>query len=249
MNYKDYIKWERLPSTWCPGCAIGTVFKQLTFVLEKMNVPREELVVVSGIGCSGRTAGYFNVDSVHSTHGRAIAVAEGIKLANPKLKVIVFSGDGDLVGIGGNHFLHAARRNADLTVICINNSIYGMTGGQMAPTTPVGAKTLTSPFGAHAAPLNIQGIVTSNTRHFYGRGSAYQINHLQKVMREALEWPGFAFIDAMSFCIENYGRRLGFKNGFEMMFKLKADFRLNLNPTGLLKDNELGVVKNAGPES
>jgi 2-oxoglutarate/2-oxoacid ferredoxin oxidoreductase subunit beta len=249
MNYKDYIKWERLPSTWCPGCAIGTVFKQLTFVLEKMNVPREELVVVSGIGCSGRTAGYFNVDSVHSTHGRAIAVAEGIKLANPKLKVIVFSGDGDLVGIGGNHFLHAARRNADLTVICINNAIYGMTGGQMAPTTPVGAKTLTSPFGAHAAPINIQGVVTSNPRHFYGRGSAYQINHLQKIMREALEWPGFAFIDAMSFCIENFGRRLGFKNGYEMLFKLKADFRLNLNPTGLLKDNELGVVKNAGPES
>ncbi len=249
MNYKDYIKWERLPSTWCPGCAIGTVFKQLTFALEKLNIPREELVVVSGIGCSGRTAGYFNVDSVHSTHGRAIAVAEGIKLANPKLKVIVFSGDGDLVGIGGNHFLHAARRNPDLTVICINNSIYGMTGGQMAPTTPVGAKTLTSPFGAHAAPINIQGIVTSNVRHFYGRGSAYQINHLQKIMREAIEWPGFAFIDAMSFCIENFGRRLGFKNGYEMLFKLKADFRLNLNPTGLLKDNELGVVKNAGPES
>ena len=249
MNYKDYVKWERLPSTWCPGCAIGTVFKQLTFTLEKMAMPREELVVVSGIGCSGRTAGYFNVDSVHSTHGRAIAVAEGIKLANPKLKVIVFSGDGDLVGIGGNHFLHAARRNADLTVICINNSIYGMTGGQMAPTTPVGSKTLTSPFGAHAAPINIQGIVTSNARHFYARGSAYQINHLQKIMREAIEWKGFAFIDAMSFCIENFGRRLGFKNGYEMLFKLKADFRLNLNPTGPLKDNELGVVKNAGPES
>ncbi len=249
MNYKDYVKWERLPSTWCPGCAIGTVFKQLTFALEKMNVPREELVVVSGIGCSGRTAGYFDVDSVHTTHGRAIAVAEGIKLANPKLKVIVFSGDGDLVGIGGNHFLHASRRNTDLTVICINNAIYGMTGGQMAPTTPVGAKTLTSPFGAHAAPINIQGIIASNARYFYGRGSAYQINHLQKIMREAIEWPGFAFVDAMSFCIENFGRRLGFKNGYEMLFKLKADFRLNLNPAGPLKDNELGVVKNAGPES
>jgi 2-oxoglutarate ferredoxin oxidoreductase subunit beta len=249
MNYKDYVKWERLPSTWCPGCAIGTVFKQLTFALEKLDVPREELVVVSGIGCSGRTAGYFNVDSVHTTHGRAIAVAEGIKRSNPKLKVIVFSGDGDLVGIGGNHFLHASRRNADLTVICINNSIYGMTGGQMAPTTPIGAKTLTSPYGSHIAPINIQGIVTSNARYFYGRGSAYQINHLQKIMREAIEWPGFAFVDAMSFCIENFGRRLGFKNGYEMLFKLKADFRLNLNPAGLLKDNELGVVKNAGPES
>jgi 2-oxoglutarate/2-oxoacid ferredoxin oxidoreductase subunit beta len=249
MNYKDYVKWDRLPSTWCPGCAIGTVFKQMTFVLEKMDVPRQELVVVSGIGCSGRAAGYFNADTVHATHGRAIAVAEGIKLANPKLKVIVFSGDGDLVGIGGNHFLHAARRNTDLTVICIDNAIYGMTGGQMAPTTPVGAKTLTSPFGAHPAPINIQGIVASNARHFYARGSVYQINHLQKIMREAIEWPGFAFVDTMAFCIENFGRRLGFKSGYEMLFKLKADFRLNLNPDGPLKDNELGVIKNAGPES
>jgi 2-oxoglutarate ferredoxin oxidoreductase subunit beta len=249
VNYKDYIKWDRMPTTWCPGCAIGTIFKQTAFALAEMGLAAEDMTVVSGIGCSGRAAGYFNSDSVHVTHGRALPVAEGIKRANPKLKVIVFSGDGDLVGIGGNHLLHAARRDVDLAVICVNNGIYGMTGGQMAPTTPTGEKTLTSPHGNAFAPLNIQGIVTSNARHFYGRGSAYQINHLQKVMREALEWKGFAFIDAMSFCIENYGRRLGFKNGYEMLFKLKADFRLNLNPTGLLKDNELGVVKNAGPES
>ncbi len=148
MNYKDYIKWDRMPTTWCPGCAIGTIFKQTAFALAEIGLAAEEMTVVSGIGCSGRAAGYFNVDSVHVTHGRALPVAEGIKRANPKLKVIVFSGDGDLVGIGGNHLLHAARRDVDLAVICVNNAIYGMTGGQMAPTTPTGEKTLTSPHGS-----------------------------------------------------------------------------------------------------
>jgi 2-oxoglutarate ferredoxin oxidoreductase subunit beta len=249
MNYKDYVKWERMPTTWCPGCGIGIIFKQLVFALEKLEMPREELVVVSGIGCSGRAAGYFDADSVHATHGRAIPVAEGIKRANGKLKVVVFSGDGDLVGIGGNHLLHAARRNVDLAVICVNNAIYGMTGGQMAPTTPAGARTPTSPSGAPYAPINMQGIVTSNLRHFFARSSAYQINHLQKVIREAVEWPGFAFIEALSFCIENYGRRIGFKNSHEMLFKIKEDFKVNAAPAGLLAANELGVVKHGDPTS
>ncbi len=248
MDYKDYVKWAKLPTTWCPGCGIGIAFKQLVFTLAKMDIPREELVVVSGIGCSGRAAGYFDVDSVHVTHGRAIAVAEGIKRSNAKLHVIVFSGDGDLVGIGGNHFLHASRRDVPLTVICINNGIYGMTGGQMAPTTPTGEKTLTSPFGAAFPPLNIQGIVTANPRHFYARASVYQINHLQKCMQDAIEWQGFAFIDTISFCIENFGRRLGFKTSTDMLFKIKQDFKINYNPDGLLAANELGVKKNGDPE-
>ena len=249
MTYKDYIKWERMPSTWCPGCAIGTIFKSLAFTLEKLNVAREELVVVSGIGCSGRAAGYFDCDSVHATHGRAIAVAEGIKRSQPGLKVIVFSGDGDLVGIGGNHFIHASRRDVDLTVICVNNGIYGMTGGQMAPTTPAGEKTLTSPHGTAFQPLNIQGLATASPRHFYARSSTYQVNHLQKIMREAIEWPGFAFVDVIAFCIENFGRRIGFKNGHEMLFRVKADFKMNAAPAGRLADNELGVVKHGGPGS
>jgi 2-oxoglutarate ferredoxin oxidoreductase subunit beta len=242
MNYKDYVKWDRWPTTWCAGCAIGMIFKQLTVVLARMAVPREELVVVSGIGCSGRAAGYFNADSVHVTHGRAIPVAEGIKRANPKLKVIVFSGDGDLVGIGGNHFLHASRRDEDMTVICVNNGIYGMTGGQMAPTSPTGIPTLTSPYGTPYAPLNIQGIVTSNRRHWYARSSAYHIAHLQKCIQEAIARQGFSFIEVMAFCIENFGRRLGFKNAYDMLFKLKVDYKLNLKPADRLADNELGVV-------
>ena len=246
MHYKDYVKWARMPSTWCGGCAIGIVFKQLTFTLAKMGEPRKNLVMVSGIGCSGRAAGYFNVDSVHTTHGRALPVAEGIKRGNPKLKVIVFSGDGDLSGIGGNHLIHAARRDIDLTVICIDNEIYGMTGGQMAPTSKRGAKTLTSLKGSDYYPINLQGLITSTPRHFYARGSAFRINHLQKCIQQALEWEGFAFVDAISYCIENHGRRLGFKNSFEMLDKIKADYRINSKPEGLLQPNELGIIKNEG---
>lgn len=244
MTYKDYIKWDRMPTSWCAGCSIGIVFKQLTFTLEKMKIPKKNLVVVSGIGCSGRAAGYFNTDSVHVTHGRAIPVAEGIKRANPCLKVIVFSGDGDLVGIGGNHLLHSSRRDIDITVICINNEIYGMTGGQMAPTSKIGAVTLTSPHGNTYPPIPIQGLITANARHFYARSSAYRLNHLQKCMQEGLEWKGFAFIDVISFCIENNGRRLGYKNGYEMLFQLKKDYVINSSRPGPLKDKELGIIKN-----
>lgn len=244
MSFKDYVRWSRMPTTWCGGCAIGIVFKQVTFVLEKMALPRERLVVVSGIGCSGRAAGYFACDSVHVTHGRAIPVAEGIKRGNPELTVLVFSGDGDLAGIGGNHLLHAARRDADLTVICINNQIYGMTGGQMAPTTPPGIKTLTSPLGNPFQAINLQGIITSNPRHFYARGSAYQINHLQKCVQSAIEHPGFAFVDVVSFCIENNGRRLGFRSGHEMLFQIKRDYKVQGRPEGLLKKGELGIIQN-----
>ena len=249
MDYKKYVKWGKWPTTWCPGCAIGVVFKQLVFTLEAEKIPKNELVVVSGIGCSGRAAGYFAVDSVHGTHGRAIPIAEGIKRANPRLKVIVFSGDGDLVGIGGNHLLHSSRRNIDLTVICINNEIYGMTGGQMAPTTKHESRTLTSVHGNPYQPLNIQGLISSNPSHFYGRTSSYQINHLRKVMAQALKWEGFSFLDVISYCIENNGRRQGFKSPYEMLVKIKQDYRINAKPEGLLGPNELGVVSHEFQES
>jgi 2-oxoglutarate ferredoxin oxidoreductase subunit beta len=243
MTYKDYVNWEKMPTSWCPGCAIGIIFKQLTFTLEKLDIKKEELVIVSGIGCSGRAAGYFASDSVHGTHGRAIPIAEGIKRANPALNVIVFSGDGDLVGIGGNHLIHSARRDIDLTVICINNETYGMTGGQMSPTTKEGAKTPTSPSGNRYYPINTQGILTSNKRHFYARSATYKINHLQKVMKEAIEWKGFAFVDAIAFCIENFGRRAGFKSAFEMLQKTKTDFKISPEKDAVLEEYELGIMK------
>ncbi len=132
-----------MPHIWCPGCGIGTTVNCFARALVESKLPLDKVAVVSGIGCTGRVAGYMNLDSFHTTHGRAIPFATGLKLANPDLNVVVYSGDGDLIAIGGNHFIHAARRNVDITVICVNNFIYGMTGGQVAPTTPVGATATT----------------------------------------------------------------------------------------------------------
>ncbi|MCD6082053.1 2-oxoacid:ferredoxin oxidoreductase subunit beta, partial [candidate division WOR-3 bacterium] len=142
-----YLRTERFPHIWCPGCGIGVVIGAFLRGWLETNIPREKLVVVSGIGCTSRAPGYLLFDTFHATHGRGIPFATGLKIANPDLTVVVIAGDGDLFSIGGNHFIHAARRNVDLTIICVNNFNYGMTGGQMAPTTPTDSKTTTSPYG------------------------------------------------------------------------------------------------------
>ena len=142
------LRVERIPHIWCPGCGIGTVFGAVMAAIQKSGHDLDQLAMVSGIGCTGRMAGYIRLDSFHTTHGRAIPFATGLKLARPETKVLVVSGDGDLLAIGGNHFIHAARRNIDLTVLCVNNLNYGMTGGQQAPSTPFGAKTTTSVAGS-----------------------------------------------------------------------------------------------------
>jgi len=155
-----FLKKGRIPHIWCSGCGIGIAFNAFVRAIEKAGFSQDKTVVVSGIGCSGRAAGYLDMDTYHTTHGRAIPFATGIKVANPKLNVVVFSGDGDLFAIGGNHIIHAARRNIDITVICINNFNYGMTGGQGGPTTPIDAKSTTTPYGASEHPFNLVYIAT-----------------------------------------------------------------------------------------
>ena len=157
-----YLRMDRIPHVWCPGCGIGTVVKCFSTALERTGADLDKTSVVSGIGCSGRAAGYLKLDGFHATHGRAIPFATGLKLGRPELLVTVFSGDGDLSGIGGNHFIHAARRNMDLLVILINNFIYGMTGGQNAPTTPLTAKSSTMPFGNFEPPFNIPHLASDD---------------------------------------------------------------------------------------
>src|SRR5512142_1728385 len=153
VEVDQYLRTERLPHIWCPGCGIGIAMRAMIQALSQSGLSMRDVAVVSGIGCTGRVAGYVKLDSFHTTHGRAIPFATGLKLANPKLKVIVYSGDGDLSAIGGNHLIHAARRNIDLKVICVNNMIYAMTGGQTAPTTPDHAITSTNPYGSFEARL------------------------------------------------------------------------------------------------
>jgi 2-oxoglutarate ferredoxin oxidoreductase subunit beta len=203
----DLIRTDRIPHIWCPGCGIGTVFSSCLTAIKATGIPYNEFAMVSGIGCSGRAAGYIKLDSFHTTHGRAIPFASGIKMAKPDLNVIVFSGDGDLMAIGGNHFIHAARRNMDMTVICVNNLIYGMTGGQVAATTPSKAKTTTTPFGNPDAPFNLPLMAYASGASYVARWTILHVRDLTNAIEEALSKKGFSFIEVLAPCPINYGRR------------------------------------------
>jgi len=174
-------------------------------------------VIVSGIGCTGRVAGYLKLDSFHTTHGRAIPFATGLHLANPELKVIVVSGDGDLVAIGGNHLIHAARRNIDITVICVNNFIYGMTGGQLAPTTPHLARTTTSPYGNHEYPFNVPHLVASCGATYVARWTSLHVRRMKRAMLEAIQKKGFSFVEVIAPCSTLYARKNRLGTGYDLM--------------------------------
>ncbi|MBU4502737.1 MAG: 2-oxoacid:ferredoxin oxidoreductase subunit beta [Nanoarchaeota archaeon] len=241
MNFKDYLKIERFPSSWCPGCGIGIVVCNTARVFEELKLKKEDITVVSGIGCTGRAAGYFNMDTIHGLHGRAIPLAEGVKIARPDMKVMVLSGDGDLIGIGGNHLIHACKRNTDITVICNNNHIYGMTGGQRSPMTDKGIKTITSPYGNEEDPVNVQGIVRANKR-FFARTTTFHILHMKSVIKEAIQHKGFSFVEIVSNCVENYGRRLGFKNAYDMLLNFKQTYKI-VKDAKELEWDEIGIIK------
>jgi 2-oxoglutarate ferredoxin oxidoreductase subunit beta len=202
-----YLRTDRIPHIWCPGCGIGTTVNCFTRAIDECGLDLDNLAIVSGIGCTGRVAGYTKLDSFHTTHGRAIPFATGLKLSNPKLKVVVYSGDGDLTAIGGNHFIHAARRNVDMTVICVNNLTYGMTGGQVTPTTPEDAIASTTPYGNFEQPFNLPYLAESCGAVYVARWTVYHVTQLKKAMREALSKKGFSFVEVISPCPTLYGRR------------------------------------------
>lgn len=202
-----YLREDRIPHIWCPGCGIGTAFNAFLTALEKIHFDKQKIAIVSGIGCSGRVAGYTNLDSFHTTHGRAIPFAEGLKAASPETKVVVISGDGDLASIGGNHLIHAGRKNIDITVICINNLNYAMTGGQVSATTPSKSITSTAPFGSFCKPLNLPFLAKASGAVYVARWTVAHVLQLQRAMTEALNKKGFSFVEVISQCPTLYERR------------------------------------------
>lgn len=224
---EPFLRTERIPHIWCPGCGIGTTVNCFARALLESKVDLNKVVVVSGIGCTGRVAGYVKLDSFHTTHGRAIPFATGLKLANPDLTVVVYSGDGDLTAIGGNHLIHAARRNLDIKVICVNNMIYAMTGGQTAPTTPANAVTSTAPLGQFEPAFNLVQLAESAGASYVARWTTYHVKQLSRSMTEVLAKRGFSFIEVLSPCPTLYQRRNKLGDGLDTMkyYKEKSKTR------------------------
>jgi 2-oxoglutarate ferredoxin oxidoreductase subunit beta len=206
----DLLRGERLPHIWCQGCGLGTALTTFISGLQWLEKNRDwdldRVAVVSGIGCTGRIAGYIRLDSFHTTHGRAIPFATGLKLANPNLKVVVLSGDGDIAGIGGNHFIHAARRNLDITVVCVNNFNYGMTGGQVGPTTPHEARAVTTQYGNFEYPFNLPYLAAASGATFVARWTVLHARRLEWTLRDAMAHPGFSFVEIIAPCSTAYAR-------------------------------------------
>jgi 2-oxoglutarate ferredoxin oxidoreductase subunit beta len=216
-----YLRQERMPHIWCEGCGNGILLNSFLEALDESKLDLDKVVVVSGIGCIGRAAGYINVDSFHTTHGRALAFATGVRLANPDLKVVVISGDGDLFAIGGNHFIHAARRNMDIKVICANNFNYGMTGGQYGPTTPLGSWTTTTPHGNIEHPFNLAHLAAASGAVYVARWTTLHVRRLRNSIEKALQKEGFSFIEVVSPCPELYGRYNKLGKAIDLMKRYK----------------------------
>ena len=242
MTYKDRLKLDLFPTIWCPGCGIGTIMMMLAMVLDEMRLDERNTVIVTGIGCTGRMGGYLKHEAVYTLHGRTLPVAEAIKTVRPEMNVIVVAGDGDTASIGGNHLIHTIRRNAPVTVLCNNNEIYGLTGGQTGPTTPTGTKTLSSPGGNPNTPINLQGLVRSSPHALYAKTTVYHQLHMRNVIQEAIEWPGFAFVDITSQCIENNGRRIGFASANEMLTFYRKTYKRAPKDATQLNAFEIGIV-------
>ncbi|MGO9174095.1 MAG: 2-oxoacid:ferredoxin oxidoreductase subunit beta [Rhodomicrobium sp.] len=213
----EFLRMERMPHIWCPGCGIGTVVTSFAEAIKAGGYDMDKIAVVSGIGCTGRVAGYVRFDSFHTTHGRAIPFATGLKLANPELKVVVISGDGDLTSIGGNHLIHAARRNMDLTVICVNNFTYGMTGGQVTPTTPNTANASTTPYGNYETPFSLPFLVDAAGATFVARWTSLHARNITQSIGQALKHKGFSFIEIIAPCTTLYQRRNRLGDGLDAM--------------------------------
>lgn len=217
LVYKYLRHDKKFPHVWCPGCGNGILLGALIRAIDRTGLEKDEIALVSGIGCSGRLSVYVDFNTVHATHGRALTFATGIKLAKPKLHVIVIMGDGDATSIGGNHFIHAARRNLNLTAIVVNNNIYGMTGGQYSPTTPYGALSTTSLYGNIEQAFSIAELAGMAGASMVARGTVYHASLLDELIEKAMVKRGFSVVEVISHCHTQYGRKNKLGGAVEML--------------------------------
>jgi 2-oxoglutarate ferredoxin oxidoreductase subunit beta len=243
---------KKFPHVWCPGCGLGIALGSLVRALARSGLSKNEVVLVSGIGCSGRMPVYVDVGSVHTTHGRALTFATGIKLSKPELNVITVMGDGDAIAIGGNHLMHAARRNLSIMALIINNQTYGMTGGQLSPTTPFGARASTARYGHIEPSFDISALCATAGASFVARGTVYHVRELDKILLHAIQRKGFSVVEILSPCHTNFGRQNRLGSQIDMMKDLKnqavpverwekvpQDKREGRFPIGILVDRDL----------
>jgi 2-oxoglutarate ferredoxin oxidoreductase subunit beta len=229
---------KKFPHLWCSGCGIGTTMGAIIRAIAECELDRDRVVMVSGIGCSSRMPVYVDFNTLHTTHGRPLAFATGIKVARPELEVIVVTGDGDVAAIGGNHLIHACRRNINLTVICINNNIYGMTGGQASPTTPQGKIATTARYGDFERAFDLCSLTAGAGAAFVARGAVYYARQLEKLAAQALRKKGFAFVEVVSQCPTYFGRFNKFKSPVEMLY-WQRDNTVNVKAAPKLTAEEL----------
>ncbi|HHY93318.1 MAG TPA: 2-oxoglutarate ferredoxin oxidoreductase subunit beta, partial [Firmicutes bacterium] len=213
----NYLRQNKLPHIWCPGCGDGIIVGALLRAIDKLGWSKDETVVVTGIGCSARSNAILDFNTFQTTHGRALGFATGLKLARPELKVVVITGDGDGAGIGGNHLIHAARRNIGITTLLVNNSIYGMTGGQYSPLTPAGSRATTAPYGMVEPAFDVCRLVEGAGASFVARGTVYHVRQLDELIMAALSHKGFALVEVVAQCPTGFGRRNKMKSPAEMM--------------------------------
>jgi 2-oxoglutarate ferredoxin oxidoreductase subunit beta len=214
---------KRFPNIWCAGCGIGIVLGGIIRAVDSLELDKNDVAMISGIGCTGRMPVYVDFNTMHTTHGRALAFATGLKLVRPKMKVIVVMGDGDALAIGGNHFIHAARRNIGLTAVVVNNSTYGMTGGQYSPTTPLGVRASTAPYGHIEPPFKVAELAACAGAAFVARSTVYHATELQKHLAKAIDTDGFSVVEAISYCHTTLGRANRWGTAPDMMSRLKEN--------------------------
>jgi 2-oxoglutarate ferredoxin oxidoreductase subunit beta len=238
----DYLRLDRLPHIWCAGCGLGILLRSYIEALKELEFNLDKVVTISGIGCAGRASGYVNTDAFHTTHGRAIPFATGVSVSNPGLKTVVISGDGDLFAIGGNHLIHAARRNVDMLVICSDNFNYGMTGAQYGPTTPLQTRTPTSPYGNIEHPFNLVGLVAAAGATMVSRWTVYHVHPLKNAIKTGLQKKGFSFIEVISPCTTGFGRLIH-QTPVEMMRTLRDKSRVRkVHPSDATIDIENEII-------